>query len=535
MVMKRQANQFVWVFFCGLASLLYAGAYSGGSGTAADPYQIATKADLLELAATTADYSSYFIMTANIDLTGETFNAAVIAPDTVASLSFNGTKFTGNFDGNGHIISNLMINKINNYFIGLFGYVDSAAQISNLGLEGVDITGYYYVGGLCGYNKGTISRCYAAGEVTGNNIYVGGLCGYNSSGTFSQCYTTCTVTGGAETGGLCGYNSSGTLSQCYATGTVTGTTNVGGLCGRNYSGPISQCYAAGAVTGSGNYVAGLCGYNNVGTISQCYATGTVTGSIDYIGGLYGYNFSGTVSQCYATGAVSGNSSASRYVGGLGGTNYGTVNQCYAAGTVSGYSYVGGLCGRNNSGTPISQCYAAGAVTGISYVGGLCGQNYSATGSSAIVNYCYAAGAVTGTSDVGGLCGQNSGTFNYCFWNTTTSGLFVSAGGTGLTTTEMKTLSIFTDAGWDFLDETVNGTNDYWRMCVNDVHYPKLTWRHIEVGDFACPDGVAMDDFNRLSRDWMMTYSATLYGADANGDGIVDMNDLAVLVQRWLEL
>ena len=91
---------------------------------------------------------------------------------------------------------------------------------------------------------------------------------------------------------------------------------------------------------------------------------------------------------------------------------------------------------------------------------------------------------------------------------------------------MKTQSTFTEAGWDFLGETINGPNDIWRMCLDGVDYPRLTWEYVQGGDFACPDGVN-------GGDWLSTYSQALYGADANGDKEVTFADFAILAERWL--
>ena len=93
------------------------GTYSGGSGTTGDPYKIATKADLLALAANTADYGKCFILTADIDMEGQVFTTAIIAPDTVAGSGFSGTSFMGTFDGNGHKISYFTINGGSNWFL----------------------------------------------------------------------------------------------------------------------------------------------------------------------------------------------------------------------------------------------------------------------------------------------------------------------------------------------------------------------------------------------------------------------------------
>jgi hypothetical protein len=179
------------VIFCAfftIAAMACAGAYSGGSGTAADPYKISVKADLLALAATTGDYGKCFILTADIDLAGETFTTAVIAPDTDSTpySGFQGTAFTGFFDGDSHILYNLTIFTTTTDCLGLFGSVGSGGQIRNLGIENANIYGVQYVSGLVGINDGTITACYITG-IVGGGCFVGDLVGYNSSGTITAC------------------------------------------------------------------------------------------------------------------------------------------------------------------------------------------------------------------------------------------------------------------------------------------------------------------------------------------------------------
>ena len=186
--------------------------------------------------------------------------------------------FTGVFDGGGHAIANLRVNRPSSDYIGLFGYIGSGGEVRNLGLAGVDVTGDDYVGGLAGYNSGgTIRASYAAGTASGDD-YVGGLAGYNNSGT---------------------------INGSYAAGTVTGRDDfVGGLAGHNNRGTINGSYAAGTVSGDDDYVGGLVGYNYYGTISASYAAGTVSGD-DVVGGLAGSNYRGTISASYYDSQTSG--------------------------------------------------------------------------------------------------------------------------------------------------------------------------------------------------------------------------------------
>ena len=183
--------------------------YSGGSGTAEDPYQIGTVADLLALADDTGDYDKHFVLTADIDLDpclpgNSTLTTAVIAPD-------GGVAFNGVFDGAGHRIINLTINTngVGNSSLGLFGNI--SGQIKNLGLENVSVIGGNHsnaIGGLVGYSDGSISNCHSMGSVTDHvSCSTGGLVGSNA-GSISDCYSTCAVLGinGYYLGGLVGRN-----------------------------------------------------------------------------------------------------------------------------------------------------------------------------------------------------------------------------------------------------------------------------------------------------------------------------------------
>jgi hypothetical protein len=215
--------------------------YAGGTGEPNNPYQIATAEDLMLLGETTEDYVKHFILTANIDLDPNlpgrrVFDRAVIAPDiNDATWDFEGTPFTGVFDGNGHTISHLTIQ--GQGYLGLFGKLDSGANVKNLGVVDVNITGSgLYAGGLAAQNSGEISVCYSTGVVSAGRS-VGGLVGYNSgNGNITNCSSHCTVSGFENIGGLLGNNGYGIncwVTRCFSTGMVTGTEDVGGLVGDN--------------------------------------------------------------------------------------------------------------------------------------------------------------------------------------------------------------------------------------------------------------------------------------------------------------
>jgi hypothetical protein len=341
--------------------------YSGGTGEPNDPYQIATAADLIALGETPDDYDKHFVLTADIDLDPnlpgrKVFDRAVIAPHVGGMTNwFQGTTFTGVFDGSGHVISRLTIN--GGHYIGLFGQLRAGAQVRNLGLVDVHIQGgRWCVGALAGLNGGTVTGCHSTGDC------VGGLLGYNSEGVVSNCHSTGTISGGSFVGGLLGYNSKGIVSNCYSTGLVSGSTNVGGLAGRNGGGCIVTSYNSGPVTGA-SQVGGLVGDNG------------------YFGYADGTSTDGNVAGCWSTGTIAGK----RSVGGLVGHNVGNVVDCYAKGSVCGDSPVGGLVGVNWGGglyhrdKPgyVARSYSVGCVDGQTGVGGLVGDNYL---GSVIVNF-----------------------------------------------------------------------------------------------------------------------------------------------------
>jgi hypothetical protein len=186
-------STFIKASFSALISLsfslsAYCGTYAGGTGTSGSPYLIATLADLEELSATPADWAAgkYFAVTADIDASAtSTSNGG----SGFSPIGTNVIQFLGSFDGNGHVISGLTINRTAQSYIGLFGYAGGGSSIQNVALEGTSVTGNSYVGGLSGYsNGGTVSASYAAGTVTGSGNFVGGLIGEVSSVTVSECY-----------------------------------------------------------------------------------------------------------------------------------------------------------------------------------------------------------------------------------------------------------------------------------------------------------------------------------------------------------
>jgi hypothetical protein len=264
----------------------------------------------------------------------------------------------------------------------------------------------------------------------------------------------------------------------------------------------------------------------VGRIQNLTLEGGWIRGREHVGSLVGFN-NGTIIRCSAAGKVEGGTYY-QCTGGLIGRNEGTVIQCSMRGIVSGDTRIGGLIGWSYSGV-VRDCYSMTDVTGNTLVGGFTGIN------GGTLQYCYSQGSVTGISKYGGFVGSYDGIpparITSCFWDITTSGKTYSAGGVGKTTVEMKTQATFTGAGWDCVGETANGTADVWRMCADGISYPRLSWEFSVGGDFNCPDGVATEDLLYLAQRWMKT--TAVGAADGNGDGKVDLVDLAMVSENWM--
>jgi hypothetical protein len=167
--------------------------------------------------------------------------------------------FSGQFDGQGHVVYGLTINRPEEDYVGLFAHA-FGAEIRNIGLKDANITGRVNVGGIVGLveqnnTTGSISRCFVTGAVTGSD-FVGGLVG-RLHALLSESYAAVSVTGGNYVGGLVGENGYGWVSDCYATGAVAGGDHVGGLIGINTH-VVERCYSVGTVTGE-TYIGGLVG------------------------------------------------------------------------------------------------------------------------------------------------------------------------------------------------------------------------------------------------------------------------------------
>ena len=237
-----------------------------------------------------------------------------------------GTAFSGTFEGNGFMISDLNISRSGEECVGLFGHIAANSEIRNLTLHAEAVSGNVRVGGLVGEGEDAriISSSVVVGEVSGVNS-VGGLVGFSesirihySSVVASQVITSIEATTTTTSlGGLVGYGSlARIISSSVVVGEVRGGQSVGGLVGFGPSARIiSSSVVVDEVRGVGGPVGGLVGSGSSARIvSSSVVVGEVSGA-QGVGGLVGIFNSGKVAYSYV---VSG-SKTSVLVGARSGT------------------------------------------------------------------------------------------------------------------------------------------------------------------------------------------------------------------------
>ncbi|MGM0510686.1 MAG: GLUG motif-containing protein, partial [Thermoplasmatota archaeon] len=441
--------------------------FAGGSGTSNYPYQIETWHHLNN---TRNNLSASYELITDLNETSDGYEELVNTTDGWDPIGdydmHNDVEFKGTFDGKGHEIRGLYINRSGKDHIGLFGGIKHGAEVNNVRLVSADVTGGSDVGALVGYNlEGTVNNSYVAGDVTGS-WDVGGLVGYNDGGV-SNSYARGNVSGDEIVGVLVGY-SDGAVNNSYAAGNVTGDKYVGGLVGWTYEGTIENSHYnidqvlindGHHVTTGGLFDAqyqdwivdknlDIADYSDTLVPSgDHYEINDIQGLKDLLGfagykkykfrltedlnlagepGLHipylaadldGYNH--TISNLYISRPFNANVGMFGYIRGGTVSNVGVVDT-----NVSGEYYIGGLVGQNYDGT-VKNSFATGNVTGAWDVGGLVGYNggeISKSYSKAVVS------GEIGDDDVGGLVGYNYGIVNNSYATGNVSGPKGNTGG-----------------------------------------------------------------------------------------------------------
>ncbi len=362
-----------------------------GEGTAESPYQIGSMKELL--------WFAEHVGNGNVDACAELvadINLAGAAWEPMCRLK----NYVGVFDGKDHTIFNMTVTSENSYstsaYAGLFGRVGKGGVVKNIKLEDAAISGGVNSAGFIASQNagGTVENCTVSGDITLTRSIggVGGVVGYNS-GTVRGCAFFGTVTGEAKMGGIVGENGSyaagfenATVEDCVNDGTILGeltsdglrkSDNVGGIVGYNgqAGARIINCENHGKVV-AGDYVGGIAGHSSSGyrgfsnLIEDCVNTGDVASEYGACaGGIVGYALEGNViAKCGNSGAVSRNASRSTDSARVGGVvGHGieiTVENCWNQGSVDSAQWpdAGGLMGKSEQ-SHVKNCYTVGGVTG----------------------------------------------------------------------------------------------------------------------------------------------------------------------------
>ncbi|MCI9507834.1 MAG: hypothetical protein HFF62_14935 [Oscillospiraceae bacterium] len=295
-----------------------ADSYAGGSGTAKEPYLIATAPQLARVAAQVnrgAESGKYYRLTNDIYLNDvssvDSWNITV-PHNQWTPIGSASSPFSGIFDGADHIVFGVYISSSENYQ-GLFGVVGTGSSITNTGVEKSYIEGGDFVSGLCGYSTSSFGNCHSGATVVGNK-YLGGIVGGagNPGGIFGgsqisidNCFNTGKISGANYVGGILGNADTGVLKKCYNVGALSGTDRVGGIAGRTVE--TRYCWNLGDVTGT-VYTGGILGEaaffgSNQSNVSSCFNAGAIKGK-SYTGGIVGYAsayswaYKADINNCY---------------------------------------------------------------------------------------------------------------------------------------------------------------------------------------------------------------------------------------------
>jgi hypothetical protein len=256
-------------------------------------------------------------------------------------------EFSGEYDGDGHTIEGLSIDRVTDTGVGLFSSVEDG-EVRNVLVQDAVVSGDIYIGAIAGVNKGKVYGSVVSGKIEGGEedaplgegpIITGGVIGENE-GIVDNVSSQASVGVGTTTGGLVGENT-GEVMDSEASGDVKASrfTEGGGLVGNN-SGTIERSEARGDVSGGqGARAGGLVG-DNEGVINESTASGNVSTvgegiTVDYAGGLVGSDSGGEITNSYASGNVSGDSRVGGLVGEMGAPDGGVsiLSKSYASGDV----------------------------------------------------------------------------------------------------------------------------------------------------------------------------------------------------------
>jgi hypothetical protein len=376
--------------------------FPGGSGTAQDPYHVATPEDLN---AVRFNLSAHYIQINDIDMTFDTQDENGLYYNNGAGWKPIGTSqtnaprnewefFSGVYDGGGYEIIGLKIHFESPYeriFAGLFGGLDFGAEVRNLGMEGgdiyvyansIDVYSYLYVGSIAGFIRNSIiANCYNTGDIYADSyhfINVGGIVGWSnligesSDSIISGCYNTGNITASlnapiSAAGGIAGYASATTVTDCRNEGEISAYTDAGGIIGFPHTCIISNSLNTGNISGH-VFVGGISGEVIRTEIIDCSNEGSVVAEtfifnqFTFAGGIIGrnettlvVNESSVIKNSNNTGNVSSLGEGVRvFTGGIAGSASNiTIINSNNTGHLSSSGIVGAIIGSDNGGNTIN--------------------------------------------------------------------------------------------------------------------------------------------------------------------------------------
>ncbi len=293
----------------------------------------------------------------------DTLRWSVAADTLLAEEGFSGT-----FDGNGHTIRGMKIQRSANGLCGLFGML-SGGEVRNLHLNGTaliggDIMGAIaaisygniigctvenlavsaegadaYIGGICGYNYANVLNCDVKSNIESDvkNTVVGGVMAHNegfvNNVSFEGSVRTLRRSGLAESvvGGICGYNSNGMIYNASAKADISQaatTVYSGGICAIQNGGELYKCSSEGSISCSGtelasvSYAGGICGLSAEGIVMHTYSNTDISQQTAgcYGGGISGYNEKAVIQCCYGGSDISQTNAVTGFAGGIAGYN-----------------------------------------------------------------------------------------------------------------------------------------------------------------------------------------------------------------------
>jgi hypothetical protein len=304
--------------------------YAGGAGTEGDPFQLCSPAQLSAISARPDDLDASFVLEQDLDFDGVTFTGigALAAP------------FTGSFDGNGKIISNLTITAVTGEPAALVNAAFTAS-IEDLTLRDVTVAGAMHVASIIGYcERSQVRRATVTNAVIRGETNVGGLVGEAEECRVVGASLTATVEGTKQAiGGVVGMAGSSSFLDITATVDVNAplASEVGGMVGEDAWSPV--------------------------TLQNVIVEGTVVGNGD-VAGIVGFNGDGSdIYRSRFTGSIRGNTGVGGFVGGA----YDSPFHVYSTSVdadITGNAGVGGFAGRHYYRTRFLDSYFTGTLTGV---------------------------------------------------------------------------------------------------------------------------------------------------------------------------